>query len=59
MENKNEEVRELDLEQMEKVSGGVIDVRQYSHVCRKCSQTFDDYRKWLKHRRKCDPNFRG
>ena len=63
MESKYEEKKELDLDQMEKVSGGAgkgypgIN-RKIIHVCQHCGETFTDDRKWVDHCRECDPNFR-
>ena len=53
MENKNEKIpQELDLEQMEEVSGG-----EGGPVtrCDICGATFTDYRKYLAHRMECNP----
>ena len=62
MEDRNEKAQELDLEQMEKVSGGGrgnLTLHQWTtYTCEHCGATFTDDRKWLDHCRECDPNFK-
>ena len=49
MENKNEKAQELEIEQLETVSGGAG-----STTCEICGATFTDYRKYLAHRMDCN-----
>ena len=49
MDNKNEKVQELEIEQLETVSGG-----ESITTCGICGTTFTDYRKYLTHRMDCN-----
>lgn len=49
MENRNEKAQELEIEQLETVSGGAG-----SKTCEICGATFTDHRKYLAHRMDCN-----
>ena len=49
MENKNEKAQELEIEQLETVSGGGSIT-----TCEICGASFTDYRKFLAHRMECN-----
>jgi hypothetical protein len=51
MENRNEKTQELDLDQMEKVSGGKK--VGFAYVCLNCNATFSDPKDFNDHRSKC------
>ena len=51
MEERNEKAQELDLEQMEKVSGGAK--VKFAYVCPICNELFSDYGKFIEHRTDC------
>lgn len=53
MEQKNENLQELDPEQMEKVSGGGEE--GFVYRCPKCPQTFKNYSKFVAHMAECNP----
>ena len=53
MENRNENIQELDLEQMEKISGG--NEGGFVYRCNKCPATFKEYSKFVAHMQECNP----